>query len=196
MPAQAAQIRTNVKKATKEAVELERYSEGFLIRVALDFSKTGKSQDIRSGFAFVDSLLKGISDFSGFGISLEIPRQAGKDEEIVKNAGFALGEAVRKLYEKRKGRETGVYINSDGKALCMFAIGAKRQSGEANLQIIGTPGRGFEPDRFFVFFDGFAQGFEAEINAVVNLGSAGGAKKDQVEFVSKAFAEALKQMLK
>jgi len=191
MPAQAGQIRTNVKKATKESVEVERYSDGFLIRAALDFSKTGKSQDIRSGFVFIDSLLKGVSDFSGFGIALEIPKQTGKDEEIIKNAGFALGEAMRKLYEKRKAKETGVYINSDDKALCMFAIGAKKQPGEANLQIIGTPGRGFEPDKFFVFFDGFAQGMEAEINAVVNLTKG----KNQTELVSRTFAGALKQIL-
>jgi len=192
MPAQAAQIRTNVKKATKEAVELERFSDGFMIRVALDFSKTGKSQDIRSGFVFIDSLLKGISAFSGFGIALEIPKQTGKDEEIVKNAGFALGEAMRKLYEKRKAKETGIAINSDDKMMCMFAIGAKKQPGEANLQIIGTPGRGFEPDKFFVFFDGFAQGFEAEINAVLNFGSS---KKGQIELFSKTIAGSLKQIL-
>ncbi len=183
---QPSQIKTRVEKATREAVELERSSDDFSIRVAVDFSK--KPVPLSSGLSFVDKILSGISTFS---VAVEMPQQAADEERLIKNAGFAFGEAVRKLYDKRKARETAALIKSEGKAMCMLAIGAKRQPGEANLQIIGTPERGFEPDRFFIFFDGFAQGMEAELNLTVNL--AGG--KTQLGMITRTFSEALKRIL-
>ena len=159
---QTSQIRTKVKAAGREAVELERHSDGFRIRVAIEFFKSPqqKQPPFKSGLEFVDSVLAGMHDFL---VKIEIEeREAGAEKaEIVKNVGFAFGEGLRKLIEKRKAKDSGSSIHSDGKAMCMFAISAKRQPGEANLQIIGAPGRGFDPQHFFAFFDGLAQGMEA-----------------------------------
>ena len=71
----------------------------------------------------------------------------------------------------------------------MFALNKNKKRGEANLQIIGEAK--FDPEHFFVFFDGFAQGFCLDFNAVINFGSR---KKDQIKFTSKAFGSVLEKM--
>ena len=191
MLGKADRVKTKMKRATKEAVELERYSEGpdgFRIRVAIDLSK--RPEALKSGLNFVDSFLAKMPDFC---VKIDTEeREAGAEKaEIVKNVGFAFGEGLRKLIEKRKAKDSGSSIHSDGKAMCMFAISAKRQPGEANLQIIGAPGRGFDPQHFFAFFDGLAQGMEAEVDVAADFGKS---KEKQMDFVSRAFADALEQV--
>lgn len=202
MAIQNVRVKTKFKAATNESVELERRSDGFSIRVALDLSKSSKRPEAlksvksgKSGLEFVDSLLYKMPDFC-VKIEVEEVGSGAERAEIIKNAGFAFGEGLRKLIEKRKAKGCGSSIHSDEKAMCMFAISAGKQPGEANLQIIGTPERGFDPEHFFAFFDGLAQGMGVEISAVVNLGNAkGSTKKSQMEFVSKTFASSLKQII-
>ncbi len=194
----SGKIKTKINIATKEEIALERYSDaqnGFTISVYIGLSKGAKTGASKTGLAIVDSVV----GMPGFAIDVGIcGGQSADKTELVKNAGFALGEGFRKLLEKRKGsaKETGSTIHSRGGDVCTFAINARRQPGEANLQIIGTPGHGFEPEHFFAFFDGFAQGFEAEVNAVLSFGSAKKDEKSRMDFVSRAFANALEQIVK
>jgi len=98
---------------------------------------------------------------------------------------------MRKLWDKRKGKVNGISIHSDGRAMCMFAIKIRKEPGEANLQIIGAPERGFSTDRFFIFFEGFAEGMQAEVNMTANLTK----EKSQLGLISKTLADSLKQIL-
>ena len=132
---------------------------------------------------FVDSVLKNAK----FGI--EVSKQDFENSYIIENTGFALGEALRKLHGKRNAKGSGTFIQSDKKTMCMFAINAEKQFGEANMQIIGKPE--FDPEHFLAFFDGFAQGFGSEGNAVVNLTER---KEKHLELVSKAFVSSLEQI--
>jgi imidazoleglycerol phosphate dehydratase HisB len=188
----ADRVRTKVKTTTKEAVELERRSDGpngFRISVYISLSRNAKIVGAsKTGLAVVDSVT---GQMSGFVVDIGIHNPNADKAELVKNAGFALGEGLRKLIDKRKAKDSASFIQASGKAMCMFAINAKRQPGEANLQIIGTPERGFDPDHFFSFFDGLAQGMEAEVNAVVNFGDK---NNGQADFISKTFAGSLKQI--
>jgi len=102
--------------------------------------------------------------------------------------GFAFGEGLRELHERRGTKFTSSLIRSDKKMTCMFAISVSKQLGEANIQIIGKPE--FDPDQLFAFFDGFSQGFVSEVNAVINMGK----EKNHLESVSKAFGDSLKEM--
>lgn len=175
-------------KVSKDGIEIERYSDDFSVRLSLDFSKKA-GVPVKSGFDFVDDLLGRMPDFR---VGIETVKQIADDERLIKNMGFAFGEALRRVYEKRKKKETGTAICTEGKAMCMFALNAKKQLGEANLQIIGRPK--FDANQFFSFFDGFAQGMASEVDAVVRL--AGGRKgADHVAFVAKTFADSLRQML-
>ncbi len=174
------EIRTNVKNLSEESIELERFSKEFRIRIAVDFSK--KSESVNSGLIFVDGVLKNTS------FSVEISKEGLESRGLIENVGFALGECLRKLHEKRKGKDSGSFIHSGQKTMCMISINAGKRFGEANLQIIGKPK--FDPEHFFAFFDGFSQGFASEVNAVVNLGKG----KNHMELISKAFASSLKQI--
>lgn len=175
------EIRTDVKNLSENRVEIERYSKEFRIRIVIDFSK--KLESVGSGMKFVDSVLKNAK------FSIEVSKQDFENRHLIENTGFALGEALRKLHEKRKGKNFGTFIQSDQKTMCMFAINAEKQFGEANMQIIGKPK--FDPEHFFAFFDGFAQGFGSEVNAVVNLTER---KEKHLELVSKAFISSLEQI--
>ncbi|MEE9323845.1 MAG: hypothetical protein V3U72_04870 [Candidatus Aenigmarchaeota archaeon] len=174
------EIRTNFRKVSKERAELERFSEEFRIRIAIDFSKNPES--VKSGFQFVDSLLKNTK------FNIEISKEGADDLQSLENVGFALGEGLRKLHEKGGKKQSSSSIRSNRKMMCMFAINLKKQLGEANMQIIGKPK--FDHEQFFAFFDGFSQGFGSEINAVINLGK----EKNHMEFLSKAFGESLEQI--
>ena len=179
-------MKTRFKRTSKEMVELERYSDGLDIRVVADFlGKTVDTGKSHSGFVFIDRILGGIDHPH---MRIEIPKQTVSDELAIKEAGFAAGETLRKLHEKRKAKETGVFISSDGEVACMFAIGAKKQPGEANIQITGKPD--FEPEQFFAFFDGLAQGMECELNVFLNTERG----EKHAEFVSHAFSESLKRI--
>jgi imidazoleglycerol phosphate dehydratase HisB len=174
------ETRTKVRDLSKERVELERFSKNFRVKVTIDFSKTPES--VGSGLEFVDSVLKNTN------FSVEISKEGFGDREMVENVGFAFGEGLRKLHEKRGKKPLASYIRSDSERMCMFAIRTSGKFGEANIQIIGKPE--FEPEQFFAFFDGFSQGFGMEVNAVINLGK----EKSHMEFVSKAFGESLEQL--
>jgi imidazoleglycerol phosphate dehydratase HisB len=174
------EIRTKVKNLSEERVELERVSKEFRIDLAIDFSK--KPGPVDSGLAFVDSLLKNTN------FSVEISKQVLETREMIENIGFAMGEGLRKLHEKRKAKQSSSFIQSGEKRMCMIAIHVMKQPGEANLQIIGKPE--FDPEHFFAFFDGFSQGFRSEVNAVINLGKG----KNHLEFISKAFGSSIEQI--
>ena len=174
------EIRTNFRNLSKDKVALERYSKDFRIAVSIDFSKNPES--VGSGLRFVDSILKNTN------FNVEVSKEGPDNREMIENVGFALGEGLRKLYEKRKAKDSASLIRSDKKTMCMIAINARKQLGEANIQIIGKPE--FDPEYFFAFFDGFAQGFGSEINAVINLGK----EKNHMEIVSKSFASSLRQI--
>lgn len=174
------EIRTNFRNLSKEKVNLERFSKDFRIAISIDFSKNPES--VGSGLKFVDSILKNTN------FNIEISKEGPENRELIENVGFAFGEGLRKLYEKRGKKQSSSLIRSGKKMMCMFAVNAKKQLGEANIQIIGKPE--FDPEYFFAFFDGFAQGFGSEINAVINLGK----EKNHMEFVSKAFASSLREI--
>lgn len=172
------EIKTRVLSLDKERVELERVSEEFRISVSIDL--LGSPESPGSGIIFVDSVL------SKAGFSVKVSKEGIENSRLLENVGFAIGEALRRLHEKRKARDTGSFIQAGRKNMCMFAINAKKQGGEANLQIIGKPK--FNAEHFFAFFDGFAQGFRSEVSAVVNVSESG---RDHMDFVSKAFASSL-----
>ncbi len=174
------ETRTNFGNLSKEKVSLERYSKDFRIRMSIDFS--GRQEPVRSGLRFVDSILKNTN------FSVGISREGPDDREMIENVGFAFGEGLRKLHERRGKKQSASLIRSDKKMTCMFTISVSKQLGEANIQIIGKPD--FDPEYFFAFFDGFSQGFRSEVNAVINLGK----EKKHMEFVSKAFGESLEQI--
>ncbi|UCC91993.1 MAG: hypothetical protein JSV39_01900 [Candidatus Aenigmatarchaeota archaeon] len=174
------EIRTNFGKLSGEGIEIERFSKDFRIRISIDFSK--KHDSVGSGLKFVDSILKNTN------FSVEVSKEGPESRELIENVGFAFGEGLRKLHERRGAKFTSSLIRSDKKMTCMFAIHVLKQLGEANIQIIGKPE--FDPDQLFAFFDGFSQGFRSEVEAVINLGK----EKNHLESVSRAFAGSLGQM--
>lgn len=183
----AGQPKTQMKKASKEAIELERRSDEFTIKLSIVVGK--KPAAVKCGFSLVDAFLNGINYFF---ISLKVPKNNAKDPIIVKNMGFAFGEAIRRLWDKRRGKTNGISIHSEGEAMCMFAINAKRQPGEANVQLMGAPERGLNPDTLFFFFEGFAEGMQAQVNVTVNLTR----EKSQIKLISQTLGDSLKQILR
>jgi hypothetical protein len=182
------QIRSRIEKLPENGIKIERYSDAFSIRLSLDFSEKAVAP-ARSGFGFVDGFLGRMPDFRA---GIETVKRNADDDILIKNMGFAFGEALRSIYEKNSKKETGTAIRTEGKNMCMFAINARKQFGEANLQIIGKPG--FDASHFFSFFDGFAQGMASEVNAVVKV-SEKSSKSAHLEFVAKAFADSLRQLM-
>ncbi len=174
------EIRTNAKSVTKDRAEVERYSKDFRVSVAIDFSK--KPEPVKSGMKILDGLLKNVK------FSVSVSKEGVEDPKLIEHIGFAMGEALRRIHEKRKTKPLASSIHSDRRMMCMFAINLRNQGGEANLQIIGKPE--FDTELLFAFFDGFAQGLSSEINAVVNL--SGG--RNHLDFISKAFASSLERI--
>ena len=122
------EIRTNFRNISKERIDLERFSKDFRINIAIDFSKNPES--VGSGLKFVDSILKNTN------FNVEISKEGLENRELIENVGFAFGEGLRKLHEKRRAKSSASLIRSDKKMTCMFAVNARKQLGEANIQII------------------------------------------------------------
>jgi hypothetical protein len=190
------EVRTKFIFSSKEAARLERRAngpKGFRIEVLVDFTKP--AEPLNSGYEMIDRILSGID---GFMVTVRMDEgEAGTEKALaIKNAGFALGECIRKLVKTRKAKGTGSSIHSGGKSMCMIAIRTGAEAGEANMQIIGSP-KGFDTEHFFAFFDGLSQGLEAEVIAAVDFGEGKTpAKGSNVKFelVSKAFSDCLKQV--
>jgi len=179
-------VKSKIIANSKERIEIERFSDDFSVRAAVDLS--GKPLRTKSGRAFIDSLLNGMGKF---GAEIIVARDVAETKKIIHNSGYAFGEALRKAYEKKKAKESGMAIYAKDKAMCMCAINAKKQAGEANLQIIGKPD--FDAEHFFAFFDGLAQGFEAEINVLIKIPDI--KKSGHADFLAKAFSSCLEQII-
>lgn len=167
----------------KHRFEVERRSDEFSIKASV--GPPGEQPVLDTKSDFVKSVMGNIK-----GISVKIRTDDLENPLVVKNIGQAFGEALARLHEFRKAGGTVSYVHTEDGMMGMFALSRKRGEGEADLQIIGETD--FDPEYFFAFFDGFAQGFKSDLSALVNFG---GKKSGQLEFVSKAFAGAIGRML-
>ena len=178
------EIRTDVKKANEEAIEIERYSKDFRVRVSINFS--WKPEPSSSGSRLVDNILKGFGNFS-----VRITTEDVINPEVIENMGFAFGEALSRMHEKRKAKPSSSCIHSESGMMCMFAFDTK-QDGDASMQVTGRPE--FDSEHFFSFFDGFAQGFDSELSAVINFGKKKSSQNHQLRLVSRTFGKSIEQM--
>lgn len=174
-------VKSKVKMKSDDRVHVERTSDAFSITLKMDI--LGSGAKVKSGFGFTDDFL------SDFCFGLEVSKDGYESRDLLKNIGFALGEGLRALHDRRKSGKTSAKIVSDGKKTCMIAMNTERGP-ECNLQVTGEP-EGFRAEDLFDFFDGFSQGFSSEFNLFVNFGKS---KKNQVRFISKAFSNLIKRM--
>ncbi|NIO22509.1 MAG: hypothetical protein GTN38_00595 [Candidatus Aenigmarchaeota archaeon] len=166
-------------KLTKDGAEARKGN------VKVRISRSLNDKYVKTGNIFLDKIVNGLADHSPFSLVVE---SGGGREKILENSGFAIGLGLKKLSEK-SGKDHASYIHSDGKRMCMFSLDLSGDMKGSTIQLVGKP-REFDPNDLFLFFDSLSQGMESEISGVVNLGK----QKEEVEFVSKAFAGSLKEM--
>ena len=167
-------------KLMKEGVEARKRE------VKVRISRDERKEYVKTGNVFLDKIVNGLSDHSPFSLVVET---SGSADKILEDSGFAIGLALKKLLEAG-GKKSASYIHSDGSGVCTFSLDLSGEFRGSTIQLIGKP-KEFDPNDLFVFFDCLSQGMDSEIKGVVNLGKR---RKNEIEFVSAAFAGSLRQM--
>jgi imidazoleglycerol phosphate dehydratase HisB len=165
-------------KLTKEGVEARKGN------VKVKISKSPKEKQIKTGHVFLDKIVNGLSGHSPFSVVIE---PEGPKDKILEHSGFAIGLGLKRLMEV-SGKRSASYIHSDGKRMCTFSFDLSGDMSGSTIQLIGKP-KEFDPKDLFAFFDSLSQGMESEISGVISLGK----RKEEIEFVSAAFAGSLRQ---
>jgi imidazoleglycerol-phosphate dehydratase/histidinol-phosphatase len=183
----------NFLKLPPRIITHKRVTNETKITVLLNLDGTGKA-DNKTGLPFFDHMLDQVARHGNIDLSIECNGDLHIDEHhTIEDTGLALGEAMAKALEDKRGIERYGYLLPMDDCLAQVAI----DFGGRNWIVWEAAFRrekiGDMPtEMFFHFFKSFSDAAKCNLN----IQAAGENEHHKIESVFKAFAKAIKMAVK
>jgi imidazoleglycerol-phosphate dehydratase / histidinol-phosphatase len=163
------------------------------IIVDINLDGTGKAS-IKTGLGFFDHMLEQIAKHGNIDLTIECTGDLHIDEHhTIEDVGIALGEALSKALENKKGIERYAFVLPMDECLAQVAIDFGGRNwivweAEFKREKIGE----MPTEMFFHFFKSFSDAAKCNLNIKVE----GDNEHHKIECIFKAFAKCIKQAVK
>lgn len=180
-------------KLPKRIIQHERNTKETKITVLLDLDGTGKTA-IKTGLHFFDHMLEQVARHSGIDLGIVCNGDLEIDEHhTIEDTAIALGEAVARALEDKKGLERYGFVLPMDDSLAKVAIDFGGRSWLVWKVKFKRNRIGDVPTEMF---EHFFKSFSDAARCNINIQCKGKNEHHKIESVFKAFAKAIKMAVK